>query len=111
MTTPHTRAVARYNAKTYDQVKINVPKGWREKVQAAAAGIGESMTQYMAYATLKRMEGEIMKKYRIVDNLGMWLGNQPPTDENTIIDEKELARLANEWGKDAKDLLQDLEEI
>jgi hypothetical protein len=41
----------------------------------------------------------------------MWLGNQPPTDENTIIDEKELARLANEWGKDAKDLLQDLEEI
>ena len=58
MTTPHTRAVARYNAKTYDQVKINVPKGWREKVKAAAAGIGESMTQYIVTATEKRMEAK-----------------------------------------------------
>ena len=57
MTTPHTRAVARYNAKTYDQVKINVPKGWREKVQAAAADIGESMTKYIVTATEERMKG------------------------------------------------------
>ena len=56
MTTPHTRAVARYNAKTYDQLKINVPKGWREKVQAAAADFGESMTKYIVKATEKRME-------------------------------------------------------
>lgn len=57
MTTPHTRAVARYNAKTYDQVKINVPKGWREKVKQAADDVGESMTKYIVNATEKRMEG------------------------------------------------------
>ena len=56
MTTPHTRAVARYNAKTYDQLKINVPKGWREKVQTAADDVGESMTKYIMKATEKRME-------------------------------------------------------
>lgn len=57
MTTPHTRAVARYNAKTYDQVKINVHKGWREKVKQAADDVGESMTNYIVKATEKRMEG------------------------------------------------------
>jgi len=56
MTTPHTRAVARYNAKTYDQLKINVPKGWREKVKQAADDVGESMTKYIVTATEKRME-------------------------------------------------------
>ena len=56
MTTPHTRAVARYNAKTYDQVKINVPKGWREKVKQAADEVNESMTKYIVTATEKRME-------------------------------------------------------
>ena len=55
MTTPHTRAVARYNAKTYDQVKINVPKGWREKVKQAADDVGESMTKYIVKATGNRM--------------------------------------------------------
>ena len=56
MATPHTRAVARYNAKTYDQLKINVPKGWREKVKQAADDVGESMTKYIVKATEKRME-------------------------------------------------------
>ena len=55
MTTPHTRAVARYNAKTYDQLKINVPKGWREKVKQAADEVNESMTKYIVTATEKRM--------------------------------------------------------
>ena len=55
MTTSHTRAVARYNAKTYDQVKINVPKGWREKVKQAADDVGESMTKYIVKATENRM--------------------------------------------------------
>ena len=57
MTTAHTRAVARYNAKTYDQLKINVPKGWREKVKQAADEVNESMTKYIVKATEKRMEG------------------------------------------------------
>ena len=51
----HTRAVARYNAKTYDQLKINVPKGWREKVKQAADEVNESMTKYIVTATEKRM--------------------------------------------------------
>lgn len=56
MTTSHTRAVARYNAKTYDQLKINVPKGWREKVKQAADEVNESMTKYIVKATEKRIE-------------------------------------------------------
>lgn len=55
MTAAHVRAVAKYNAKKYDQVKINVPKGWREKVQAAAAEASESMTQYIVNATNARI--------------------------------------------------------
>ena len=55
MATSHTRAVARYNAKTYDQVKINVPKGWREKVKQAADEVNESMTKYIVKATENRM--------------------------------------------------------
>ena len=55
MTTSHTRAVARYNAKTYDQLKINVPKGWREKVKQAADEANESMTKYIVKATENRM--------------------------------------------------------
>lgn len=55
-TTAHVRAVAKYNAKTYEQVKINVPKGWREKVQAAAAEVSESMTQFIVNATNDRIE-------------------------------------------------------
>ena len=55
MTTSHTRAVARYNAKTYDQLKINVPKGWREKVKQAADEVNESMTKYIVKATENRM--------------------------------------------------------
>jgi len=55
MTTPHTRAVAKYNAKTYDQLKINVPKGWREKVKQAADEVNESMTKYIVTATENRM--------------------------------------------------------
>jgi hypothetical protein len=57
MATSHTRAVAKYNAKTYDQLKINVPKGWREKVKQAADEVNESMTKYIVKATEKRMEG------------------------------------------------------
>ena len=55
MTTSHTSAVARYNDKTYDQVKIHVKKGWRDRVKAAAADVGESMTQYIVKATNDRM--------------------------------------------------------
>ena len=62
MATPaRIRANAKYNAKTYDQLKINVKKGWRDKVQAAAAEAGESMTQYIVTATESRMNNKISR--------------------------------------------------
>ena len=54
-TAAHIRAVNKYNAKNYDQLKISVPKGWRDKVQAAAADAGESMTKYIVTAIEDRM--------------------------------------------------------
>lgn len=52
-----------------------------------------------------------MKKYRIVQNLDSWLGNQIPDEGNTIITEKELLDLARSWGKEVDDLLEDLEDV
>jgi hypothetical protein len=52
-----------------------------------------------------------MKKYRIVENIDSWIGNQPANDETLIIDQKELERLAREWEKPIDELMQDLEEI
>jgi hypothetical protein len=52
-----------------------------------------------------------MKKYRIVENIDSWIGNQPANDETLIIDQKELERLAREWEKPIAELMQDLEEI
>ena len=51
----HIRAVAKYNAKTYDQLKISVPKGWKDRVKAAADEVGESMTKYIVNATEARL--------------------------------------------------------
>ena len=55
-TAAHIRAVAKYNAKTYDQLKISVPKGWKDRVKQAAEEAGESMTKYIVKSTEKRME-------------------------------------------------------
>jgi hypothetical protein len=52
-----------------------------------------------------------MKKYRIVENIDSWIGNQPANDETLIIDQKELERLAREWEKPIAELMEDLEEI
>ncbi len=49
------RANAKYAKKAYDQVKISVPKGWREAVRAAASEAGESMTKYIMTAVDHRM--------------------------------------------------------
>ena len=59
-TAAHIRAVAKYNAKNYDQLKISVPKGWKDRVKQAADDVGESMTKYIVKATESRMAaGEI----------------------------------------------------
>lgn len=52
-----------------------------------------------------------MKKYRIINNIEGWLGNQSPTEENLTIDEAELKRLSQEWEKPIDELMEDLEEI
>lgn len=52
------RANAKYQKKAYDQIRLAVPKGWREKVQVAAADANESMTKYIVTATEKRMEAK-----------------------------------------------------
>lgn len=55
MTTPHTRAVARYNDKNYDQLKIHVPKGWKDTVKKAAENEKESLRQYIIKSVENRM--------------------------------------------------------
>ena len=54
-TAAHIRAVAKYNAKNYDQLKISVPKGWKDRVKQAADEVGESMPKYIVTATNDRM--------------------------------------------------------
>ena len=49
------RANAKYQKKAYDQIRLSVKKGWRDRVKAAAADVGESMTQYIVKATNDRM--------------------------------------------------------
>jgi len=51
------RANAKYQKKAYDQIRLAVKKGWRDKVKQAADDVGESMTKYIVTATEKRMEG------------------------------------------------------
>jgi hypothetical protein len=60
---------------------------------------------------MKNKEWIAMKKYRIVENIDSWIGNQPANDETLIIDQKELERLAREWEKPISELMEDLEEI
>lgn len=54
-TAAHIRAVAKYNAKNYEQIKISVKKGFKDKVKKAAEEAGESMTGYIVKATENRM--------------------------------------------------------
>lgn len=41
------RAVAKYNAKTYDEIKTRVPKGKKADLQAHAAAKGESLNGFV----------------------------------------------------------------
>lgn len=50
------RANNKYNDKTYDRINIAIKKGGKEKIQAAAAAVGESINSYVINAILKRME-------------------------------------------------------
>ena len=45
----------RYNAKVYDEIKIRVPKGRKQTIEAAATDAGESVNMYTQKALLARM--------------------------------------------------------
>lgn len=42
-----TKASAKYNAKTYEEVKLRVSKGQKEQIQAHAQANGESLNGYI----------------------------------------------------------------
>ena len=49
------RAVAKYMAASYDEIKVRVPKGQKATIQAAAEREGESVNGYTNKALLARM--------------------------------------------------------
>ena len=49
------RAVAKYMAANYDEIKVRIPKGQKATVQAAAEREGESINSYTNKALLARM--------------------------------------------------------
>lgn len=46
---------SRWNAKTYDQVPVRVPKGCKRIIESAASAAGESVNGYIQRAILERM--------------------------------------------------------
>lgn len=52
----------RYNAKAYDEIKIRVPKGRKEEIQAFAASQGESTNAFINRAITEAMD----EKNRVV---------------------------------------------
>lgn len=52
------KANEKWNAKAYDEIKVRVPKGQKEVIQAAAEQTGESVNTYIKNAIAQRMERE-----------------------------------------------------
>lgn len=46
----------RWNAKTYDDIKIRVPKGEKAEMQAYAASIGKSLNSFIVDAVREKMK-------------------------------------------------------
>ena len=51
----------RYNAKTYDEIKIRVPKGQKDLIQAHAEAHGESTNGFINRAITNQMERDNAK--------------------------------------------------
>ena len=58
MSKAQTRASNKYNAKTYDRLAVQVYKGSREIIRAAADKAGESTNAYVIGAIDQRMKSE-----------------------------------------------------
>lgn len=56
MATAKTRAVRKYNAKTYDRIELKVPKGDKEKIKTAADQSGLSLNGFISEAIKEKME-------------------------------------------------------
>lgn len=62
MSKPQTKASNKYNAKAYDRLAIQVKKGRKADIQAAAEKQGESLNAYVVKAVERRMEAEQNEK-------------------------------------------------
>ena len=58
MAKSQTKASNKYNAKAYDRIAVQVYKGSREIIQAAASKAGESTNSYIIGAIDRRMKSE-----------------------------------------------------
>ena len=54
---PQTAAKNKWNAKTYDQLRVNVKKGERDKIKAHAESLGLSLNAYI----IKLIEEDMSK--------------------------------------------------
>lgn len=52
----------RYNAKAYDEIKIRVPKGQKDLIQAHAEAQGESTNGFINRAISETMERDVKPK-------------------------------------------------
>lgn len=56
MPTAKSKAVRKYNAKTYDRIELVVPKGHKETIKTAADRAGESVNAFINAAIQERMQ-------------------------------------------------------
>lgn len=54
------RAVAKYKAQNYEQIKIDVKKGTRDEWKAAAEKAGKSLAQFIVDAVEHEIENECL---------------------------------------------------
>ena len=50
------KAVAKYMKENYDEIKVRVAKGQRERIKAAADSSGQSVNGYIVEAVNEKME-------------------------------------------------------
>lgn len=52
------RANEKYNAKAYDEIKLRVPKGTKEKIKQHADSMGESVNGFIKRAIQNQMKAD-----------------------------------------------------
>lgn len=57
----------RWNAKAYDEIKVRVPKGEKEKIQAHAEKYGESLNGFINRAIEKTIKMDIESECKAED--------------------------------------------